>query len=170
MDRKLTLMLQKVFWVLGWVTILIATASMAFQAYNHFNPPPEIWPKKDFSIVTQLHRLVSTMGQAFFAFLVSSIFGMVFHRAPIKKQQTEAFLTLTCFGFIGEGIFGIIDWIQFGVLVLPNFDLSTSLGWMSIFNHLLNIFPNIISFVYAITIFILFRHFTNLVTFESEVV
>lgn len=165
--------LQKIFWIIGWSVLALAVANIAVEAYGYFMPVSDgtvQWPKKDFQFFKAARLLFSSLAQAFFAFLVSAVFDMIFHRAPVRSQQTERFLILTCIGFCGEGLFGIILWAQSAFYILPQYDFSSDLGILSVTTYFLSIFSNLISFVYALTIYILFRHFSKMVTFEAEVV
>lgn len=167
MNPRSILLLQRLFWVLGWSILVLAAFTVAAEAFYFFKPMTVggiPMPKRDFVFLNNSRVLFSSLGQAFFAFLVSSVFDMIFHKAPVKSQQTESFLTLACLGFVGEGILGLFSWAQLGVLMWPNFDLLTGL------TYLLSIVPPLISFVYAITISVLFKHFSQMVAFESEVV
>jgi hypothetical protein len=173
MHPKLIPALQKIFWIIGWSVLALAVASIAMEAYEHFKPASDgliQWPKKDFYFLKSARLLFSAIAQAFFAFLVSSVFDMIFHRAPVRSQQTESFLLLTCIGFCGEGLIGIIGWAQSAFYILPQSDFSSGLGILSVATYLLSIFSSLISFVYAATIYILYRHFSKMVTFEAEVV
>jgi magnesium-transporting ATPase (P-type) len=179
MNPKLVPWLQRIFWTLGWSVLVLAIASIVSEALYYFYPPSEvslfgeklnIGPEHHFSFLEQMRILFSSIGQAFFAFLVSAIFDMIFHRAPVGSQRTERFLVLTCVGFVGEGLLGLVLWGQVGIQIVPQFEMSTSLGLISVFNYLLSLFPNLISFVYAITIYVLYKHFSQMVAFESEVV
>src|SRR5690606_37844090 len=103
-------------------------------------------------------------------FLVSAVFGMAFKRAPVCAHQTESFLLLACIGFCGEGLIGIIGWVQSAFHFFPTYDYSSGLGIFSAATNLLSIFSNLVPFVYAVTIYILYRHFSKMITFEAEVV
>lgn len=173
MNPRLITWLQRIFWIFGWSILTLTAVAIATQAYEYFRPvsPIEIpWPKEQFSFLMQVQTLFSSLAQAFFAFLVSSVFDMIFHRKPAKPKQTESFLLLTCLGFVGSGVVGLIWWIQSAFTLLPGFDTSSGLGLLSIFNYFLGLFPSLMAFVYAITVYVLFKHFSQLVAFESEVI
>lgn len=171
MNPKVITWLQKIFWIVGWAVLVLTVGTIAFQTYDYFQPSTGLiqWPKKEFDFLHQTRILFSAVGQAFFAFLVSSIFGMIFQRAPARTEQTEIFLKLTCIGFAGDGILGLISWIRSAFYIFPQ---TMKSGWeiLSGLSYLLSVFSILISFVYAITIYVLYRHFSQLVTFESEVV
>lgn len=173
MHPKIIPALQKIFWIVGWSILALVVANITMEAYEHFKPAPDgliQWPKKEFYFLKSARLLFSSIAQAFFAFLVSAVFDMAFKREPVRAQQTESFLLLTCIGFCGEGLIGIIEWVQSAFYIIPQYDFSSGLGILSIATYLLSIFSSLISFVYAMTIYILYRHFSKMVTFEAEVV
>lgn len=173
MNPRMIPWLQKIFWILGWSALILAAVTIASNAYQFFRPvsPTELsWPKEEFYFLKQVRILFSSLSQAFFAFLVSSVFDMIFHRKPVRSQQTQAFLVLTCIGFVGEGAIGLISWFKSTFSVLPQFNVSSGVEILSFISYFVGLIPNLISFVYAITVYVLFTHFSKLVTFESEVV
>lgn len=171
--QKLIPSLQKTFWIVGWFILALTVVNIAVQAFQYFNPITSeliTLPKQHFSFLHSMQLLFSGIAQAFFAFLVSAVFGMAFKTSPIQKQQTEAFLILTCLGFCAEGFIGLASWIKMIIDILPHFDYSSFFGALSLTGYLLSIFGNLISFVYAITIYILYKHFSKMVSFEEEVI
>lgn len=173
MNLKLISWLQRIFWILGWLILGLAVAMIGLDVYYHFKPPSEFLSQYEFYLSKQTQLLCSLLAQAFFAFLISSVFGMVFHKAPVKQQQTEVFLKLTCIGFIGEGVMGLVVW---GYSIVGLFTVEAPSVDANIFQTLfhilsvLQIFPNFIPLVYAIAVYVLYRHFSRMVLFESEVV
>ncbi len=162
--------LQKIFWILGVLGLLTAALTFGSEIFRWIYPSTS-WvtaeglpTKPEFRIFTQLKNLFSAMGLAFFLFLVSAVLGMIFHRSPVKTQQTERFLILTCIGFIGEGVFGFSGRVIDLIRLFGEWDIMTSLLYS------LGLISDLIGIVYAITIYIVYRHFSQLVKFESEVV
>lgn len=173
MDLKIIGRLQKIFWVIGWSVLVLTGLIIGLEIYEFFRPVPEsgfVWPKREFNLLVSIKLLFSSLAQAFFAFLVSAVFEMVFHRAPVRPQQAETFMRLTCLGFVGEGAVGVISWIISTVQSFSTFDVSTGPGILMTTTSLLSIFPSLILFVYAISIYVLFRHFSQMVSFEATVV
>lgn len=167
--------LQIVFWVLGWATLALTLMKIGMSAFQHFQPAAEfeIIPRAPFIFLLELQKLFSGIGEAFFAFLVSAVFGMVYHRKPIGTQRNERFLLLACVGFLAESLLGALHMIRLGFQIIPD-ALNSNSGTEYIASQIISYFlffaPSILSSLYAITIFVLFRHFAQLVTFESEVV
>jgi hypothetical protein len=167
MNPRLILWLQRLFWILGWSVLVLAVVTLGFEAYYFFRPMSESiiqMPKREFFFLNQTRVLFSSLGQAFFAFLISSVFGMILQKAPVRMQQAGKFLRLACIGFIGEGILNLMGWARIGFVLPMELDVLTLL------TYALSVFPVLNSFVYAITIYVLFKHFSQMVTFESEVV
>lgn len=162
--------LQKIFWILGVLGLLTATLTFGSEIFRWLYPstswvtPEGVSANPEFRIFTQLKNLFSAMGLAFFLFLVSAVLGMIFHRAPVKTQQTERFLILTCIGFIGESVFGFSGRLIDQIRLFGEWDIMTS------FLYSLGFISDLVGIVYAITIFVVYRHFSQLVKFESEVV
>lgn len=170
-NSKLITFLQKTFNVIGWSILALALVSLAKEAYEFFTPTSEmilIQQPRELQVLKSVGDIFSHLSEAYFAFLVSAVFGMVFHRAPVRSVQAERFLLLTCTSFFVEGIFNLIGWVQTGVY-LTYLDFS----WMGVLGFgafILGVFPAVISFVFSISIYVLFRHFSQMVTFEAEVI
>ncbi len=172
--------LEKVFRILGWATLVLAVLSLVTQGFNFFNPS-QYMPTPEFHFLKQMEIFFSTIGLAFFAFLISAVFKMILHKAPVNMEQTERYLILTCIGFAGEGLFALSGWLQstayvfsrmigdWGTIVSDPMLFALSDGTL-LLGHLISLFTNFIPFVYAISVYVLFKHFSQLVTFESEVV
>lgn len=171
MNTKLVTFLQKTFRVIGWSILALAVMSIAKETYEFFKPTSEMiqfQQPRELQFMKSVANIFSYLSQAYFAFLVSAVFDMVFHRAPIRTAQAERFLFLTCAGFFVEGVFNIIGWIQTAVYF--NYIDFSWMGILGVGAFILGVFPVVISFVYAISIYVLFRHFSQMVTFEAEVV
>ncbi len=161
---------RKIFYLIGLsllASLFIKLLGTGFQLY-YFSE--NILFLKEFSFLKMMHNFVSTFGHAFLAFLISSIFMSLFNKISINSKQSEAFLILTCLGFIAEGILNIFLWIQSLVNLLNGFENSSTLTWPLLLNSTLDLFFYLFPFFYAISIFVLYRYFTNLVKFESEVI
>jgi hypothetical protein len=167
MNPKVTRALQNMFWCLGWAILALTVVHVGVEAYSFYSTSM-FQRQAEFSFVRSASALLSSVGAAFFAFLMSAVFGMLFHRAPVESQKAEAFLVLCCLGFAGEGVVRIVSWGLW--LRYASFDLSSALGWLSVSSTLLSLCMHLVSLVYAITIYVLYRHFYRLVSFESEVV
>jgi len=163
--------LQKFFWAIGWAMLALVLINIGCEVYRYFSYEPgflgEFFNKQpQFSLLTQLRVLCSGIANAFFAFLMSSVFAMIFQRTP-PSAQAERFLILTCAGFVGEGLLTLYNWItglshlQFG---------NESWQIMTVMAYVLSVFTPLMSFIFAMTIYVLYKHFTRLITFESEVV
>ena len=162
--------LQKIFWILGVLGLITAVFTFVSEIFSWMYPstswvmPEGLSTKPEFRIFTQLKNLFSAMGLAFFLFLLSDVLGMIFHRAAVKTQQAERFLILTCIGFIGESVFGFSGRVIDLIRLFGEWDTMTSLFYS------LGFISDLVGIVYAIAIYIVYRHFSQLVKFESEVV
>lgn len=179
-DVKLISGLQKVFWVVGWASLVITAAGMAGTVYFHmkinFDTATGTIPgwSDTFYLLPQFKILVSGVTDAFFAFLVSSVFGMIFHRRPVDIPRSERFLLITCIGFALEAAISFFGWAEYLVRT-ANLQCSgeqCELWFRAVAagSYALNAISALSPLLYSITIYVLFRHFASMVTFESEVV
>jgi hypothetical protein len=171
MNPKLVPGLQKIFQVVGWSVLVLAVVNIGMQIYHQAFPPTGLVPfgKEPFELLFQVRLLFTSLAQAFFAFLMSAVFDMVFRRRAVRAEQAEIFLKLTIVGFVGEGVINILSWVRMMwqiVVESPDREWMWAQGAL----YFLQIAPHLLNFVYAASIYILFRHFSALVEFESEVV
>ena len=110
------------------------------------------------------------MGKVFFAFLMSSLFEIIRNKGPIHMKRSEKFLFMTCSGFSVAGLLGLIIWIrELTRLALPS--QSTSADQMIYIASSIEWFiQSIWPLLFSVSIYILYRHFSRLVTFETEVI
>lgn len=172
MNLKYISWLQRIFLLVGCFILASYLLAMGAEVYRHFYLAghSDFTPIKETSFFLLMQGLFRALGQAFFAFLMSAVFGMVFHRTPVRSERAERLMKVTCFGFFGEGLLGIVNWcFSFG-RVLEFGSWADWLQWLVAASWALDLFPCLISFVYAGSIYVLFRHFSEMVAFESEVV
>ena len=169
MNLGLIRILQKIFWVIGWLVMVFAFIRIFHQVYL-FTNPELVGHVGSFRFLDSMKLVFSAIAQAFFAFLVSSVFDMLTHRGPKNLAQSEKYLLLTCLGFVGEGMLAISSWLS-GWSFLFSGGISANLNtYLAVAGQVLNLFPLLTSFVYGASIYILFRTFSQMVTFESEVI
>lgn len=176
MSFKTIKVLQKIFQFVGWSILILALMRMLYEAYTFFFASEELHslsPQVEFSFLSSFSDLFSYLAQAYFAFLVSSVFAMVFnrgvHREPAGLARAQRFLVLTCGAFVIDGLLALVSWLQAGVYFVNHIQFSW-MGLLSVGAFLLGAAQGAILFVYAISIYVLFRHFVSLVQFEAEVV
>lgn len=177
--------LEKLFWVIGWLLVASTLFGVGVYVYQYATLPTSgagdffhsLGQRRgEFQLFSALKTLLSGFGESFFAFLMSSIFTMAIHRRPVNQARAERFLKCTCLGWIGGSVIGIGLWIysityffpqDYGSVMGLEIDYTNlamqALAWGS---GVIVILP----ILYAITVYVLFRQFSHLITFESETV
>ena len=116
------------------------------------------------TFLIQLKFLMGSLGDAFFAFLLSSALFMIRNQKPVDSKKIDLFLKMTCFGFLVEGLLGTLGWINSSK---PQESYGQISYWFVYFAQLT---PALMTCLYAITLYILFHHFFKLISFKSEVI
>lgn len=156
--------------VLGWI-LLISALLGTWGRYNLYcqtlgNLEGSVTATAQFSILRALSSCFSDFGNVFFAFLMAAVLRMIEKESPVGRKNARRLMIVCCLSYMADAI------VQFCSLIL---NLS---GVTQIFNHpdWISLLPYvyvgatpIAPFLYAASIFILFTHFTKMVTFESEV-
>jgi hypothetical protein len=164
MEKRLEQNLKRLFWIVGWGLLLVIVFGLVATVKTLIASPDAELSNHSFKLVSGLRMLFSGLAQAFFAFMMSSIFGMMFHGRPIHRERTDRFMILTCLGFVGEGVIGIISWVQLLITQLPHSD------WLVETSYFFGGLSSLAPFLYAVSIYLLYRHYSKLITFESEVI
>jgi len=175
MNTKIISFLQKVFWVIGLAILLLAIMNLVSEAYFQLNyaddPYYQITSMNgDFNFFVQAELFFAAIGHAFFSFLVSAVFQIVFRRGPVNLAYNERILKICCFGYLGQATFGILIWIRSAPYFFGVTESSSFLGLVVAIGNISTIIPSVVVIIYAISIYVLYRHFTATVTIESEVV
>jgi hypothetical protein len=166
-EKRFVQGLQRLFWVVGWVLIVVAAAGV-YQTLNngifHFQPEPEHY-------LPQFKKFVETLTEGFFAFLMSTVFGMIFHREPVSSVRGERFMKITCLCYLLQAVIQVYTWF-YGIFLIrgPCPDCGLAMGTTMWGLYLLVGIASLGPALYAVIIFVLYRHFTRMVKFESEVV
>jgi hypothetical protein len=102
-------------------------------------------------------------GHALLAFLIAAVIRMIVKQAPVGKETASRLMIVCCLSYTGTtGIYlyyQILATIKFGYY------------WHSLFMPAAYpvMFKTFLPVLFAATIFVLYNHFTKMVTFESEV-
>jgi hypothetical protein len=158
--------LEIIFLTLGWASLTIAILNIynSMRAMMGPRSPFEQLLSDHEVFLIQFKFLMGSLGDAFFAFLLSSALFMIRHQKPVDSKKIDLFLKITCFGFLVEGLLGILGWINSSK---PQESFGQISYWFVYFAQLT---PSLMSCLYAVTLYILFQHFFKLITFKSEVV
>ena len=110
--------------------------------------------------------LFSGLGSAFFAFLVAAVLRMIEKEAPVGTKNARRVMIACCLFYLADGA------VRTLFLIMSLSDIMNLLNrpnWVSLLPNAYIGTPLFTSFLYAASIFVLFTHFTKMVTFESEV-
>jgi hypothetical protein len=174
--------LQKLFYGIGWLMTALTVISLAVAAVTYLRISASnlsgFFPTESFlfSFVTPVQAFFSGIANATFAFLMSAVFRMIRKGKPVRMAQAEKFLKLCCGSFLILGVMNVILFIQRTILDLEA-EFSAGSSYVQLRDHALSFLTHTIAlteyltpFFYAVTIFVLFHHFSKMVAFESEVV
>lgn len=121
----------------------------------------------------QFKILVSTLSEAFFAFLVAAIFAMIRTKSAANRGRSDRLMHLTCAGYALTGLIGLGSWLHWMLTSRFNFACADcgfgveALQWGGL--GLMGL-ATLTPFIYAITVFVLYTQLTRLVNFEAEVI
>jgi hypothetical protein len=173
MNAKSLRLLRIGILVLGWLLIIGILGSVWSQFgvyYRMQNNPTGFFESMaaQFDFANALGSFFLSFGNAFFAFLIAAVFRMIEKQAPVGIKNASRLMIVCCLSYGAGALMRFCSFILGLAAVLPshfvrNFDLSY---W---FSHSSTLIPVIVPILYAASIFVLYMHFTKLVTFESEV-
>ena len=179
MSKKNLRILERLFWWAGWSLILL----MAFQIVGYSS---EFLIRKtiadeqlfgnawqlEFRLSSQLQSLFELHSAIFFSFLIASVFRMIRIGRVVDLERSERFLKLACIGFVGTGLLSLVPWLSNARLTVGALfsDGSFAANIWNLVSMVIATFTCLVPFMYAITLYVLFRHFSGMVKFQSEVV
>lgn len=173
MKEELLVLLKKIFWIIGWVTLGSIFFALMMQFYIYLNPP-ELHGRSFFDFFkwsVQIKNLFSSLGLAYFAFLISSVFSILLNKSlPEDLQQNRLFLRFAVMGLFGEGLMRITIWIEQVGFNFSHYKMSTVSDIVYFVSLFLDFLPNLMPILYGITIYTLFTYFIKMIEFESEVI
>ncbi len=156
--------------VLGWLLVIGILANLLGQLdiYLRSQKIPMGFPgiPARFDIVSAFNAFFSSLGIAFFAFLIAAIISMVEKRAPVGIEMATRLMTVCCLSYLAEALARFWSFVLNLCEVLPIFANS---GWRFWFPYASTLISVLVPILYAGSIFVLYTHFTRMVTFESEV-
>lgn len=157
--------------VLGWllVTGVIMGIWSRIVGYNlALNNPTSfifVMPGR-FNIGSALSSFFSGMGNAFLAFLIAAVVRMIEKQVPIGIEYANRLMIVCCLSYLADALielYGLTRYFLATLSLIHGFDfrfLSTYAAFS---------IPAIAPLLYAASIYVLYRHFTSMVQFESEV-
>ncbi len=114
--------------------------------------------------------MVVFLTQAFFVLLVSHVFALLRGWSEERYHFGDRLMLVTCAGFTLQGILGFVGYVY----TIINFKMTDAYGNMNPFymnvSYAVSALSELMPVLYALTILVLYRHFVQMVSFESEVV
>ena len=150
--------------ILGWILLITGLLGVYRLSANYHNV-------LGFTTVTEFGIILTTrffsgLGNVFLAFLVAAVLRMIEKEAPVSEKNARSLMIVCCLSFLMDAIVRSCAFI----LSLP--DIMYFFGrpdWVSSIPNAYIGLPPFAPFLYAASIFVLFTHFSKMVTFESEV-
>jgi phosphoglycerol transferase MdoB-like AlkP superfamily enzyme len=162
LDSKIIILLQKICWFIGIVIICTAAFNIATQVHGAFGLTAELANDKGFFFQFLGRTFFSALEQAFLLFLVASILDCIFLNQPLNLQATDLFVRLACIGLIGGGVIDIVTWAQSVFYALPLVNFIEGRGLMNLIGSIMRIFSCLVSFIYAVVIFVFYKNFSRM--------
>lgn len=149
--------------VLGWSLLITVLLDAWGRIYRHTQINHEAF---DQFAIPAMSAFFSGLGSIFFAFLIAAILRMIEKEAPVGKKNAKRLMIVCCLSYLADAV------VRSSALILslPHvMHLFNRPDWISLLPYAYFGPPPFAPFLYAASIFVLFTHFTKMVTFESEV-
>jgi hypothetical protein len=155
--------------VLGWLLIAGVLTGVWSQANRYEQVKNDVTGYMavmagEFNIESAFEWFFSGLGNAFLAFLIAAVVRMIERQAPVGIEYANRLMLVCCFSYLANAL------IQFHGLI-QGFLLTSNRGFYLRFlpTQLVLSVPVITPILYVAAIYVLYRHFTTMVQFESEV-
>lgn len=154
--------------ILGWLLVAGVLAGIWSQLVIYYqgqnNPMEFLRSVAQFDIVRALNSFFSGFGGAFFAFLIAAVFRMIEKQAPVGSENAKRLMIVCCLSYAADAL---VHFYSLILNVTTMLQLANGFEWL--YRSSSTAITVLISFLYAASIFVLYTHFTKMVTFESEV-
>jgi hypothetical protein len=175
MNAKLLQVLRIVMLVLGWLLIAGVLADIGSRFFLYRQGQTDVTGylgsvAARFDLAGILVDFFSSLGNAFLAFLIAAVFHMIGRQAPVRAENAKRLMIVCCLSYLADTLTRVCS---SAVKLSSYWQLSAAtksvghiwfwFGWAS------SLFPALVPILYAASIFVLYTHFTKMVTFESEV-
>ena len=161
--------------VLGWLLVIGVVGSVwgIWGQYDVFSKGQQVpmWITgivTEFKLAKALSSFFSNLGNASLAFLIAAVFRMIERRAPVGSESARRLMIVCCIAYVADAIAQICS-INSGAHALLQFEIYRRIGMGFWFSFALGAIPLLVPILYAAAVFVLYTHFTRMVTFESEV-
>jgi hypothetical protein len=157
--------------VLGWLLLAGVLIGIWGQVIRYNQVPNDLTGRMsviagEFKLERAFESFFSGLANVFLAFLMAAVIRMIEKRAPIGIEYANRLMLVCCCSYLANAL------IQFHNLIQSFFATLKLLGrfyFLSIPTEIAMAVPMIAPVLYAASIFVLYRHFTTMVEFESEV-
>ena len=163
MNIKLLKLLRIGALILGWILLIteLWKVCLLIAYYHNFLNIDG----GGIALASRISSIFFGLGTVFLAFLVAAVLRMIEKKAPVSGSNSRRLMIVCCLSFLVDAIVRSCTFI----LSLPDIMyFFHSPDWVSSFPHYFGL-PPFAPFLYAASIFVLFTHFSKMVTFESEV-
>jgi hypothetical protein len=157
--------------VLGWLLIAGVLMGVLGQA-NRYNKAQNDMVgymtivAGEFKIGSALEWFFSGFGNAFLAFLIAAVLRMIERQAPVGIEYANRLMVVCCFSYLANALIQFHDLIKSFFATLK---LTGGFYWWLLPTELALWVPAIAPILYTAAIYALYRYFTTMVEFESEV-
>ena len=163
---RLTGRLSRLFWWLGHLTMFGVLFTLINRTIGYWG---QLGGQNgflyQFNLLPECRSIVTSLADGFFLYLVSAVFLIIRHRRPVQMQRAERIMQACCALYTISAAIGFVLlclWIRTQFAGGMNWYWAAATGFMT---RLGSLTP----FLYAVSIYYLYRHFAGLVEFESEV-
>ncbi len=161
--------------VLGWL-LVIGILGNVWGIWNQLDvyrsaqqvPPAISSIVTEFKLGNALSSFFSNLGNAFLAFLIAAVFRMIAKEAPVGRENARRLMIVCCLSYAADALAQICSFVS-NVQVLWQLEMYKRIGPGFWIPFAMTVIPAFVPLLYAATIFVLYTHFTRMVTFESEV-
>ncbi len=119
-------------------------------------------------IVNALGQFLSSLGNAFFAFLIATVIRMIEQGVPVGIKKATRLMSVCCLSFTAEALVRVwsVVLILSGTIAFRPFENWSWRLWLTYASVLI---PVLVPFLYAASVFVLYTHFARMGMFGSEV-
>jgi hypothetical protein len=167
-QNRLAGRLSKLFWWLGHLTMIGVLITIGYRAlyWHQVQSAGQIGFLYQFSLLQEFRAVATGLADGFFLYLVSAVFLMIQSRRPVQMQRTGRIMKACCALYTLSAAFGFV---LLCISIKELFAGGVSWYWAAS-TGLTTRLSALTPFLYAVSIYFLYRHFAGLVEFESEVV
>jgi hypothetical protein len=117
-----------------------------------------------FELLSALSSFFADLGNALFAFLIAAVVRMIEKRAPVEHEYARRLMITCCLAYVAEAA---VRFFSFSLILSRVLHAMNGVGTLG--PHSSSATLVLAPVIYAVSIFVLYSHFTQMVTFESEV-